>query len=233
MLIAELGLAPATKLALRAAGITSIEQLQCPANELLDIEPITGAVLYEVVRRLHAHNLGLYTNPRLRPPTENDIEILRLRVVEGLALRDIAVTCNISAERVRQRLNLRFGLSGEPPAALERRRLRGLLRPDLERIIALRLCRSEDGLPLAILLRGFADGPLGRQARAVIGRMEAKGLLTVLGNHVRPTEALRVTARSRTFPQTAGQARVSAQCGRGGGRPARAELPARQRKVCG
>ena len=197
MLIAELGLKPATKRELRAAGITSLAQLQRPANELLDIEPITGAVLYEVVRRLHAHKLGLYTNPRLRLPTENDIEILRLRVVEGLALRDIAVTCGISPERVRQRLNLRFGLNGEPPAAMERRRLRGLLRPDLERIIALRLCRSEDGLPLAILLRGFADGPLGRQARAAIGRMEAKGLLTAQGNHVRPTEALRVTAKGR------------------------------------
>lgn len=125
MSITELGLALATKRVLHAAGITSIEQLQRPANELLEIEPVTGAVLYSVVRCLHAHKLGLHTSRR---PIEKDIEMLRLRVVEGLALRDIAVICGLSPGRVRQRLNLRFGLSGESPAVLERRRLRVLSR---------------------------------------------------------------------------------------------------------
>jgi hypothetical protein len=44
MLIAELGLAPASKRALRAAGIKNTDQLQRPASELLAIEPITGTV---------------------------------------------------------------------------------------------------------------------------------------------------------------------------------------------
>jgi hypothetical protein len=200
MLIAELGLAPATKRALRAAGIKNTEQLQRPANELLATEPITGAVLYDVVRGLQTHKLGLLANSRLSLPTGNDIEMLRLRVVEALALRDIALTCGISPECVRQRLNRCFGLNGEPPAALERRRFRWRRRPEWERIIALRLCRFEGGLPMAILLRGFSEGPLGSEARAVIGRMEAKGLLTVHTDRVQPTEALRLTFKGRPSP---------------------------------
>ena len=199
MLIAELGVAPATKRALRAAGIKNTDQLQRPANELLAVEHVTGAVVYDIGRRLQVHGLGLRTNTDARRcalPTKDDLEMLRLRVVEGLALRDIAAICGVSAERVRQRLNLRFGLSGDPPAALERRRTRVLRRPYWERIIATRLRRAESGLPMAVLLRGFADGPLSGEARAAVGRMEAKGLLTVHTNRVRPTEGLR-QARAR------------------------------------
>jgi hypothetical protein len=191
VLIAELGLAPATERALQVAGITTIEQLQRPANELLDIEPITGAVLHDIVYCLHTHGLGLHPNIRQTLPTENDIEMLRLRVVEGLALREVAFSCGISPERVRQRLNQHFGLHGEPPAALEHRRLRARRRPDWEHIIALRLCRSEDGLPMAILLREFSEGRLSIEARAAIGHMEGRGLLSVDTDRVRPTEALR------------------------------------------
>jgi hypothetical protein len=193
MLIAELGLKPATQRALQAAGIESAEQLQRPANELLTVEHVTGAVVYDVGRRLQAHGLGLRTNTDARRcalPTKDDLEMLRLRVVEGLALRDIAAICGVSPERVRQRLNLRFGLSGDPPAVLERRRTRVLRRPDWERIITRRLWRAENGLPMAVLLRGFADGALGGEARAAVGRMEAKGLVMIHADHVRPTGAL-------------------------------------------
>jgi hypothetical protein len=196
MLIAKLGLAPATKRALQAAGIETAGQLQRHANELLATEPITGVMLYDVVCRLRAHNLGLRVNPRMSLPTEGDLEMLRLRVVEGLALRDIGFICGVSPEHVRQRLNTRFGLSGQPPAALERHYLRVGRRPDWERIIALRLCRcDDDGLPMAIVLRGFADGPMAGEARAAVGRMEVKGLLAVKGDRVRPTAALRVMAK--------------------------------------
>jgi hypothetical protein len=216
MLIVALGLAPATKRALRAAGIKNTDQLQRPANELLTVKHITGAVVYDVGRRLQAHGLGLRTNTDTRRcalPTEDDLEMLRLRVVEGLALRDIAAICGVSPERVRQRLNLRFGLSGDPPAVLERRRTRVLRRPDWERIIATRLRLSENGLPMAVLLRGFADSPLAGQAPAAIGRMEVKGLLNVQGDHVRPTGALSVTARSRVNLNDAGRGIGSARAG--------------------
>lgn len=194
MLIAELGLAPGTKRALRAAGIKTIDQLQRPANVLLASPLIDGGVLYDVAYRLHAHGLGFRTKTDTRRsalPTEGDLEILRLRVVEGLALREIATICGVSRERVRQILNLRFGLNGDPPAVTERRRLRMVQRPEWERIIALRLSRARDGLLMAVLLRGFAEGTLGGEARAAVARMEAKGLVSVVRDRVRPTAALR------------------------------------------
>jgi hypothetical protein len=203
MLMAELGLAPATKRALGAAGIKNIDGLQRPAKDLLAIKPITGAVLYDIACRLQAHNLGLWTRTDPRQsvqPTEGDLEMLRLRVVDGLALRDIASICGVSPERVRQRLNLCFGLSGDSPAAVERRRTRVLRRSEWEQMIALRLWQAESGLTMAVLLRGFADGPLDGEARAAIGRMETKGLLTVVGDRVRPTEVLRLVSRDRTIP---------------------------------
>ena len=116
--------------------------------------------------------------------------------MEGFALRDIAVIVDTSPEHVRQRLNVSFGLSGEPPARLGRRRLRAR-RPEWERIIAFRLCRAADGLPLAVLLRGFADGPLGSEVRVVLQRMEAQGLLAVQSDRVRATEALRLLVENR------------------------------------
>jgi hypothetical protein len=189
MLIAELGLTPASKRALEHAGIETVEQLQRPANDLLAIEAITGVVLHDVACRLHVNGLGLHADQKARLPSKNDLEILRLRVVEGFSLRDIAVIIDTSPEHVRQRLNVSFGLSGEPPIRLEHRRLRAR-RPEWERIIAFRLRRAADGLPLAVLLRGFADGPLGSEARIVLRRMETEGLLTVQADRVRPTEAL-------------------------------------------
>ena len=216
MVITELGLAPGTKRALRAAGVKNIDQLQRPANELLALPGITGAVLYDVAGRLQAHGLDLRTKVGTRPtvlPTEGDLEILRLRAVEGLALRDIATLRRLSGERVRQLLNMRFGLSGNPPAVIERRQLRVIQRPEWERIIALRLNRSNGEMPMPILLRGFADGQLGSEARAAVGRMEAKGFLTVDGDRVRPTEALRSMSRSRAFPVGTRRGMGSARAG--------------------
>jgi len=193
MLIAELGLAPATKRALRAAGIENIDQLQRPANDLLAAAPITGAMLYDAACRLRAHNLGLRANRRMGLPTESDLEMLRLRVVEELSLRSIAAICGVTPERVRQRLNVRFGLSGRPPGAAGRRELR---RPDWDRVIALRLSKcDDDGLPLAMLLRGFADGAVA-EARVAVGRMEAGGLVRVDGDRVRPTDVLRFALKN-------------------------------------
>lgn len=67
MVIADLGLAPDTKRALRAAGVKNIDQLQRPAIELLALPGITGAVVYDVARRLQAHGLSLRTKVGTRP----------------------------------------------------------------------------------------------------------------------------------------------------------------------
>jgi ferric-dicitrate binding protein FerR (iron transport regulator) len=114
---------------------------------------------------------------------------------------------------MRQRLHQRFGLSGDPAAVLERRLHRGRPRTDWERIIALRLHRAEGGLAMAVLLRGFADGPFGNEARTAVGRMQAKGLVTIQDNQVIPTPALRSMTDARSF--SVGTRRGTARCGGG------------------
>lgn len=54
-------------------------------------------------------------------PDKREREIHRLRIVEGLTLREIGEQFGISPERVRQILNFYFRESGVPPAARERR----------------------------------------------------------------------------------------------------------------
>jgi predicted DNA-binding protein (UPF0251 family) len=56
------------------------------------------------------------------PTFERDLEMARLRVVEGLTLVEVAERTGVSRERVRQILRARFGISGVPPAAQHRRR---------------------------------------------------------------------------------------------------------------
>jgi hypothetical protein len=210
MLIGELGVTPATQGALEAAGIEETDQLRRPANELLCMSPITGAVLYETVHRLNELQIGLPSSAsatRITTASDRDLEMLRQRVVEGESLRDIAATFEVSPERVRQLLYRHFGMSGEPPAAIERRRTRFAMRPELERIIALRLCQHEQGMPIAQLLHGLAPGSTDTEAQATVERMKAKGFLTVDGERVAPTTALRRMARSRTASRPPGARR--------------------------
>jgi hypothetical protein len=210
MLIDELGVTPDTQGALEAAGIEETDQLRRPANELLSMSPITGAVLYETVRRLNELHIGLPSSAsatRITTASDRDLEILRLRVVEGESLRDIAVAFEVSPERVRQLLDRHFGMSGEPPAATERRRTRFAMRPELERIIALRLCQHEQGMTIVQLLDGLAPGPADTEARAAVERMKTKGFLTVDGERVAPTATLRSMARSRTASRPPGARR--------------------------
>lgn len=210
MLIGELGVTPATRAALEAAGIAETGQLRRPASELLSMSPITGAVLYETVCRLNELHIGLPSSAsatRITTADDRDLEILRLRIVEGASLRDIAAALGVSRERVRQLLYLHFGMSGEPPAASERRRARATTRADLERIIALRLCQHGQGMTIAQLLDGLALGSADTEARAAVERMEGKGFLTVEGERVTPTAILRRMARSRAVNRPPGARR--------------------------
>ncbi len=209
MLIGELGVTPATQAALEAAGIQETDQLRRPATGLLCMSPITGAVLYETVCRLNEQHIGLPSSASAGITTadDRDLEILRLRIVEGASLRDIAVALGVSRERVRQLLYLHFGMSGEPPAAIERRRERFTTRTELERIIALRLCQHEQGMTIAQLLDGLAPDPADTEAQAAVERMKAKGFLTVDGERVAPTATLRHMARSRAANRPPGARR--------------------------
>jgi hypothetical protein len=56
------------------------------------------------------------------PPTPRHLEMLRLRLVEGLTLREVGERAGITASRVSQSLGDYFGVQGIPPAAKERRR---------------------------------------------------------------------------------------------------------------
>lgn len=58
-------------------------------------------------------------------PTEREAEMLRLRTVEGLTLREIGERYGVTDERVRQLLRGCFHLRGVPPAAHARRRAAG------------------------------------------------------------------------------------------------------------
>jgi hypothetical protein len=211
MLIGELGVTPPTQGALEAAGIEETDQLRRPANELLSMSPITGAVLYETVCRLNELQIGLPSSASATRITttasDGDLEMLRLRVVEGESLRGIAAAFEVSPERVRQLLHRHFGMSGEPPAAIERRRTRFAMRPELERIIALRLCQHEQEMTIAQLLDGLAPGSADAEAQTAVERMKGKGFLTVDGERVAPTAALRRMARSRTASRPPGARR--------------------------
>jgi sigma-70-like protein/RNA polymerase alpha subunit len=123
--INELGLTPATHACLQNAGIrTMYELLDHSCRELLWHSEIGADALYEIICKLNQHGLMLPPAPKrtIRLPDERNREVFRLRAVEGLSLTDTGKQVNLSQERVRQVLNLYFGVKGTPPAAKARRK---------------------------------------------------------------------------------------------------------------
>lgn len=59
-------------------------------------------------------------------PSAREREMYRLRVVEGLSLREIGERFGLAGEQVRQLLSLHFGARGSPPADDDRRALLAL-----------------------------------------------------------------------------------------------------------
>jgi hypothetical protein len=86
-----------------------------PAAELIDSGHFGGAEIYDIVCRLNEHGLSIRATPggHVRLPSERNREMLRLRLVEGLTLAEIGKRTGVSQERVRQLLNLHFGLWGK------------------------------------------------------------------------------------------------------------------------
>jgi len=120
MRVTELGLSPAALACLEAAGISEVAQLTTyPATDLLDTGQFGPTELYEIISRLNEHGLTLpgIHGGRIRPPRQREREMLRLRLIEGLTLGEIGERTAVSKERVRQLLNLHFGLRGKPPGA--------------------------------------------------------------------------------------------------------------------
>jgi Sigma-70, region 4/Bacterial RNA polymerase, alpha chain C terminal domain len=131
MHIAELYLSPAALACLRAADITEVDQLVTLSADELIQRGIGAGELYEVVCQLNNRGTSLPSSPcgNIRVPSDRTREMFRLRVVEGLTLKEVGERFGIIAERVRQIMALHFGLRGSPPtvkarkwAATERRR---------------------------------------------------------------------------------------------------------------
>jgi hypothetical protein len=125
MRLQDLGLSPATLASLRGAGICTMYELQgYSCRELIWHAAIGPEEVYEVIRQLHRHDLMPPPTPHRtsRPPSERDLKLFRLRVVHGLPLKEAGREVGIGVERVRQVLNVYFGLRGRPPAVKARRR---------------------------------------------------------------------------------------------------------------
>lgn len=128
MHITELGLTAVSQAALEAAGLSSVEELvRHPADDLLARPACIGPFeLFEVVCRLSERG---YSLPPVRNgsgliPSDRNRELLRLRIIEGLSLREAGRRVGLTTERVRQLLRACFGLSGIPPAVRATRRQR-------------------------------------------------------------------------------------------------------------
>lgn len=138
MRFAELALSPAALACLEAAGVHDVEQLarQTTAELIQRPEFCDGTELHEIVCELHRHGLTPFAGHGGHVQTAREREIFRLRVVKGLTLDEIAAIFDLHRERIRQLLRMHFRLTGTPPAARARRRLRTLggiearIRPD-------------------------------------------------------------------------------------------------------
>jgi hypothetical protein len=96
----ELDLRPSARAHLQAAGVDTTD---------------VGA-LYEFAARQAARGEPVAG----RVPEDRHVEMLRLRWVEGLTLRETGERTGVTGSRVQQLLAVHFGLNGIPPAAKER-----------------------------------------------------------------------------------------------------------------
>lgn len=126
MHVDELALSQAALARLTKADIRTVSQLaEHDLGELLDRPKLTSGVeLHELVCALHRHGLTPFSGRGGHIQTDRELEILRLRIVEGLTLAQIGARVRLHPERVRQLLNLHFRLRGSPPAVTRSSRAR-------------------------------------------------------------------------------------------------------------
>lgn len=112
--VTELGLSADALAALREAGIQEVAQLGSASDLIQRPEFSKGAELYEVACALNRYGLSLR---RGHIPGDREREMFRLRIVEGLTLKEVGERVGVKTERARQLLSDFFGLTGTPPAA--------------------------------------------------------------------------------------------------------------------
>ena len=124
MRLSEMGFEPATLACLHRGGInTTYRLLDHTYRELIWHSEVTPEALYDILRALRRHGLTLKATTKGKtphPPSERDLEVFRLRVVEGRRLQETGERVGIGVERVRQVLVIYFGLRGEPPVVKAR-----------------------------------------------------------------------------------------------------------------
>ncbi len=123
MRLSEMGLEPTTLACLHRGGInTTYRLLEHTYRELIWHSEITPEALYDILRALRRHGMTLKPAPKgiERPVNERNLEVFRLRVVEGCLLKETGEQVGIGVERVRQILAGCFGLRGAPPAVKAR-----------------------------------------------------------------------------------------------------------------
>jgi DNA-binding XRE family transcriptional regulator len=152
MRLSDMGLEPATLACLRRGGInTTYWLLDHTYRELIWHSEITPEALYDLLRALRRHGMRLkpHTKGIERPVNDRNLEVFRLRVVEGRRLKATGEQVGIGVERVRQVLATYFGLRGAPPAvkARPRRIEHQSSPPDCEQVgRAIQRLRSAKGL---------------------------------------------------------------------------------------
>lgn len=96
----EIDLRPSAREHLRAAGVDTTD----------------ASALYEFAARQAARGEPVVKHV----PQARHMEMLRLRLVEGLTLREVGERTGVTGSRVQQLLAVYFGLNGPPPAVKER-----------------------------------------------------------------------------------------------------------------
>jgi hypothetical protein len=126
MRVTELALSQAVLPSLAKVGIHEVEQLaEHRIGELLyRPEFSSGVELHELICELHRHDLTPFSGRGGHVQTERELEIFRLRAVEGLTFTEIGERVGLHRTRVDQLLRLHFRLDEVPPAAKRRRRAR-------------------------------------------------------------------------------------------------------------
>jgi excisionase family DNA binding protein len=124
MHVIELELSPAALACLRAADIFFVAELLTePADDLIS-NGVGPNELYEIVARLNERDLSLppARNAKWRrQPSDRDMEMFRLRLIEGLTLDEVAERLGVSKELVRRLVREAFGLTGTIPTVKARR----------------------------------------------------------------------------------------------------------------
>lgn len=103
MRLQELGLRPATLACLRNVGICTLhELLDHSCRELIWHSAIAPAEVHEILQKLNKRGLTLQptTKRTVRLPDERNLELFRLRVVEGCSLPEAGEQLNSLSPRV-------------------------------------------------------------------------------------------------------------------------------------